>query len=793
MKKYLFFIAFVLTTLATNAQTQKYSRVKIYTDQTGIMKLASLGIPLEGDVKEGQFVVVEISENDIAKLNANSFIYEVLIDDMASYYADRNEHPENYKTESEKTSSCTSSANNWITPSHFVLGSMGGFYTITEMLAQLDSMRIHYPNLITVKQHVGTTTTIEGRNLFYVKISDNVDVDESEPKVLYSALTHAREPMGMQELVFYMWYLLENYSTNTEIQKLLDNTELYFVPIVNPDGYEYNHTTDPSGGGLWRKNRRNNGSSSYGVDLNRNYGNHWGYDNVGSSATSTDETYRGTAGFSEPETQIMKWFCENHNFTLAIDYHCYSNLLIYPWSFVADSLTSDSLLYNVYSKLMVQENGYVYGTPNQTVGYTGNGGSVDWFYGEQSTKNKIICWSPEAGDLNDGFWPASNRIVVIAKTNLLQNLYVARFAGRYAEAHDLASSVITQQNGYFKFDIERLGLAAATFTVSMQPITSTIQSIGSQKVFSGMSVLETRTDSISYTFNSTIQNGDVLQYLLVLDNGLYTVSDTITKIYGQPVVAFSDNCSATANWTMGNWGITSAQYHTPTSSITDSPSGNYASNANKSITLSGTIDLTSVASARLNFWTKWDIEAGYDYVQVKVSIDGGTSWTPLCGKYTKTGSSNQISGSPLYDGTQTTWVQEDIDLADFIGHTIKLRFALVSDGGVNADGYYFDDITVTKINPSYTTVDEYSNDSFISDPVPNPAENSTTIKYKISESLANPELTVYNEVGQVVMIIPILSRQGAATLDLSGLQKGVYYCRLTAKNTLKGFKKIVVM
>lgn len=793
MKKFLFIIAVALISIAANAQSQKYSRVKIYTDLPGIAKLASLGIPLEGDVKKGEYVIVEIPESDISKLKPNGFSYDVMIDDMTSYYADRNDHPEKYKTESEKTSGCTSSTNSWVTPSHFVLGSMGGFYTITEMLAQLDSMRVHYPNLITVKQQIGTINTIEGRNLYFVKISKNPDIDETEPKVFYSALTHAREPMGMQQLIFYMWYLLENYSTNTEIQKLLDNTELFFVPMVNPDGYEYNHTTNPTGGGLWRKNRLNNGGGSYGVDLNRNYGNHWGYDNVGSSATTTDDTYRGTAGFSERETQIMKWFCENHNFTLAIDYHCYSNLLIYPWSFIADSLTSDSVLYKAYSKLMVQENGYVYGTPNQTVGYTGNGGSIDWFYGEQSTKNKIICWSPEAGDATDGFWPATNRIVDIAKTNLLQNLYVARFAGRYAEAHDLASSVITQQNGYFKFNIERLGLAAATFTVSLQPITSTIQSVGSQKVFTGMNVLETRTDSISFTLDPSIQNGDVLQYLLVLDNGLYTVSDTITKIYGQSIVAFTDNCSATTNWTLGNWALTTAQYHSPSSSITDSPSGNYANNTNKSITLSGTIDLTSVAAARLNFWAKWDVEAGYDYVQVKASIDGGTSWTPLCGKYTKAGSSNQVSGSPLYDGTQSTWVQEDIDLADFIGHTIKLRYTLVSDAGVNADGYYFDDVTVTKINPSSSTIDEYSSDSFISDPVPNPAENSTTINYQISESFANPEFTVYNEIGQIVIAKLVQSGKSAVTLDLSGLQKGIYFCRLTSRNTLIGFKKIIVL
>ena len=72
-----------------------------------------------------------------------------------------------------------------------------------------------------------------------------------------------------------MWYLLENYATNADIKATVDNTELFFVPCVNPDGYVYNQTTNPNGGGMWRKNRRNNGTS-FGVDINRNYGYNWG-------------------------------------------------------------------------------------------------------------------------------------------------------------------------------------------------------------------------------------------------------------------------------------------------------------------------------------------------------------------------------------------------------------------------------------------------------------------------------------------------------------------------------------
>ncbi|MGD0710734.1 MAG: M14 family zinc carboxypeptidase [Bacteroidales bacterium] len=793
MKKIIFTCTLLFLCFTICIQAQKYSKVKIYLDNNGLTKLSSLGIPLEGDYTKNTWLVAEMSENDITKLSQNGFKYDILIDDMTKYYQDRNQHPEKYKMEEAvKSASCASTAN-WPTPSHFALGSMGGFLTYSEMLAQLDTMLVYYPDLISPKQQVDTMASIEGRKLYYVKISKNPNIDEAEPKVLYSALTHAREPMGMQQLIFYMWYLMENYNTNPDIQHLLDNTELFFVPIVNVDGYEYNHSTNATGGGMWRKNRRNNGDGTYGVDLNRNYGYEWGYDNTGSSPTTSDDTYRGTAGFSEPETQIMKWFCEHHPFSTAIDYHTYSNMLIYPWCYSTNLLTPDSMIYKTYSKLMTVQNGYIYGNAYQTVGYTANGGSVDWFYGEQGTKGKMICWSPEAGDANDGFWPLSTRIVDIAKTNILQNLYVARFAGKYAIANDESPLAINQQNGYFNYNIQRLGLLPATFTVSVQPVTSNIQSVGSSKVYSSMNVLDIINDSISYMLNSSVQNGDFIKYLLTVDNGLYTTSDTITKIYGTPVVVFTDNCTNATNWTLGGWGICTTQYHTAPSSIADSPTGNYANNTNKTIVLNTSINLTGAAVATLNFWAKWAVEAGYDYVQVKASSDGGTTWTPLCGKYTKPGNSNQVLGSPLYDGTQSTWVQESIDLADYLGKTIKLCFTIVSDANTVADGYYFDDVTVTKINAAATSVTEnIPNDAFISDPMPNPVDNVTVLNYNIPGASVNPVLTVYNELGQVFVKRPLSGTKGSVTIDINNFPKGMYYIRIYSEGKIDQVKKLVV-
>ncbi|NIV14192.1 MAG: peptidase M14, partial [Aliifodinibius sp.] len=193
--------------------------------------------------------------------------------------------------------------------------------------------------------------------------------------------------------------LLENYGSDQEVTYLVNNRELYFVPIINPDGYVYNEQTDPNGGGYWRKNRRNNGNGSFGVDLNRNFGYKWGYDNNGSSPTPSSETYRGTAPFSEPETQVIRDFCLNHDFELTLNYHTYGDLLIYPWGYI-NALTPDAPIFTALAVDMTQYNNYSHGNASQLL-YPVNGEANDWMYGEQTAKDKIFAMTPEVGP---AFW-----------------------------------------------------------------------------------------------------------------------------------------------------------------------------------------------------------------------------------------------------------------------------------------------------------------------------------------------------------------------------------------------------
>ncbi len=779
MKNILTLIAIVIISFsgiynASSQNTKKYSKAKVYLNSGDLNRLASLGVAIDnGEVKKDKYIISEFSEREIGIIRENGFQYEILIDDVSKFYADRNKSIQDSLNAPKKKSvnAVSCSADKYPTPSYFSLGSVGGFYSYEEIMAELDSMHQRFPNLVSARQEVGSSTTIEGRKLWYVKISDNPGTNEAEPQVLYSALTHAREPQGMQQLFFFMYYLLENYNSNSTIKYVLDNTELYFVPCVNPDGYKLNQITNPNGGGMHRKNCRNTGGNPKGIDLNRNYGYQWGYDDIGSSPNVNDETYRGTGAFSEAETQLMKSFAENHSFKLCIDYHTYSNVLLYPWGYI-DQITSDSSIFIQYAKLMTKTNGFIYGTPFQGIGYNANGGSFDWFYGEQTSKNKIIAFSPEAGDANDGFWPAMNRIEPISKSFADMNMYLALFAGKYA-AFTENNSKFVGNPGYMAFNLQSLGLdTPATFLVTMIPVNSAMSGTGSPVNLSGMHLGESRTDSVSFTLSPGITPGQQIKFIFKIESsyGFY-YSDTITKIYGTPADIFSDAANAMTNWTSTSWNTTTLSYHSASKSFTDSPSGNYNSNANTTITTTNYISLNNVLYAELTFWAKWDIEAGYDYVEVLASTNG-TTWTPLCGRLNHPGNSNQDVDKPLYDGTQTTWVKEQVDLSDYLGQNIKLRFKLRSDQFSEFDGFYFDDIKVTVINNTTGISKNESTQKHFFTCWPNPCTEELNFRTDHNSNVTS--LEIFNSLGMKCKSIENKDLAHEFNINITDLPAGIY-------------------
>ncbi len=787
MKRFTIFLSVVLFSASLFAQQPQYSKVKISANEAQLNLLAQAGIDVtEGFIKKGEFLVCDYSEQEIETINNLGLNYEILIEDVAKYYQDRNfglsANADDYK-----------GAGDYEVPENFELGSMSGHATYVEIVAHLDNMANLFPDLITVKESIGQS--IEGREQWMVKISDNPNVNETEPEVLYTALHHAREPAGVMQMLFYMYYLLENYDTDPFIQSLVDNTEMYFVPVVNPDGYVYNQTTNPNGGGMWRKNRRNNDvPGCMGVDLNRNYGYMWGNDNSGSSPDPCQETYRGATAFSEPEIEHIKDFCENHEFKIALNYHTYGQWLLYPWGFTPDPCPDD-VLFNAYSVLMSADHNYTYGPGNTTI-YNTNGGSDDWMYGEQTTKGKILAYTPELGGDNDGFWCAIDRVIPIAQENMLQNLLAAAFAGSYADVVDLSPLLTNLTNGLIDFEITRYGLVDGSFTVSLTPLSNNIVTTGEPISFTDLELLESQMASIPYSLYPMITGGEQFKFLLSIDNGNYIISDTLTKVFGTAVAIFEDDCNTFDNWTSTSWGLTTESYHTAPRSITDSPNGNYQNNVTRTITMSNTIDLSNVAYALLNFWAKWELETGYDYVQVLISTNNGGSWLPLEGQYTVMGNGNQSPGEPVYDGFQTTWVKEEIVLFDYIGSAVKFRFKLTSDFGVVEDGFYFDDFSVMVINEASTgfenqpTLDQ---PLFISNPVPNPATHSVHFNFNLPETSRNFDLRIFNTAGQQVFFKNLELDQSDLIVPVEGWTPGIYYYRLEGENLQSVARKLIIL
>jgi len=770
------------------AQEGKYLRVKIQLNNGDFIRLAKAGVPTDAGIynaKEGSYQA-EISETDYYKVNELGLKTEVLIDDLNAFYANRNEGI-NFQDLKQQALRAPS---DYPVPYDFELGSCGGFSTEEECYAHLDHMAELYPDLITIKQAISSTTSIEGRPIYYVKISDNANTPEDDPQVLYTGMHHAREPIGMQHLLYYMYYILEHYVSDPEIRQLIDNTEMYFVPIFNVDGYQYNINTQPNGGGMWRKNRRNNGGGAFGIDVNRNYGFFWGYDDEGSSPYPSDETYRGTAPFSEPETQAMKEFCESHNFKIALNYHSYSNLLLYTWGYTPEVCPDDNV-FAEYARRMTADNQYTYG-PGSTAIYPTNGGSDDWMYGEQTTKNKILSFTPEVGGNGDGFWPQASRIIPLCQDNMLQSLLAAKLSGIYAEMEDNTPMIVPEKEYNAYFSLTRLGQTSGSFTVSIEPLGDAFSSVGEPAVFDNMNVLQTKSDSIPFLLSDNVSNGDTIRFVLTMDNGYYVTRDTVEKYFGTPVVLLNDDITNTSKWT-GQWGLYSFFPYSAPYSMADSPSGNYTNNANNSTSLLESVSLTNASVAVLNFYARWRIESGYDYVQVKVSTNNGNTWTPLAGKYTHPGTNNQAPGQPVYDGIVNSWQREEINLSQYAGQDIKLRFTLRSDNNTVADGYFFDNLTLTILDiTTGTQQSDVSGDSFISEAWPNPAKDKVQIRYASSDVAGSSDLIITDLSGKRLITIPVKDKQGVIEINTSALSPGIYLYTLTQGNRKLATRKLII-
>ena len=305
--------------------------------------------------------------------------------------------------------------------------SDSNYHDYAEMVAELQQAEADHGAIFDL---FSIGMSYQGRTIWAGKISDNVATDENEPEVLFTHHQHAREHLTVEMALYTLSILTNEYGTDSQITNLVDNREIWMVFDLNPDGGEYDIST---GSYLsWRKNRQPNSGSQYvGTDLNRNWGYRWGCCG-GSSGSTSSETYRGSAAFSAPETQVVRDFVNSRvvggkqQITVAIDFHTYQELILWPYGYTytdipADMTQDDHAVLVAMGQAMAATNGY---TPEQASDlYITDGTINDWLYGVHRILNYTFEMYPRTSS-QGGFYPPDEVIPAETSRNRAAVLYL---------------------------------------------------------------------------------------------------------------------------------------------------------------------------------------------------------------------------------------------------------------------------------------------------------------------------------------------------------------------------------
>ena len=323
------------------------------------------------------------------------------------------------------------------------------FHTYAEVAADVAATAAAHPDIVSA---FSIGKSYRGREIWAVKISDNVTVDENEPEVLYDGGTHADEHMGVEMTLRIMHWLVNGYRMDTRITNIVNSREIWIVLEVNPDGAEY----DIAGGRFnhWRKNRQPTpGSTAIGTDLNRNFGYRWGLEG-NTSKNPRAITYRGPKAFSAPETRAMRAFLASRvvggrqQIRVAITFHEAGRLVMWPYgySFVdipPDMTRDDHAALVVIGRHMASTNGY---RPQQASDlYLTSGTTRDYEYGVY----RIFSYTFE---LSNRDYPNDSLIPGETRRNREAILYLAERAG--CPLGVLGASVRSARCGAFDDDLE---------------------------------------------------------------------------------------------------------------------------------------------------------------------------------------------------------------------------------------------------------------------------------------------------------------------------------------------------
>lgn len=297
------------------------------------------------------------------------------------------------------------------------------YHTYAEVAAELAQVAQRHPRLAQVRS---AGTSFEGRRLHLVKLSADVARDEREPEILITCGQHAREHLSTEMCLRVVERFTTGYGKDERVTALMRSREIYVLPLVNPDGAEY----DIAGGQYrgWRKTRsRHPGSRAVGVDPNRNWGYRWGCCG-GSSGRPSSPTYRGPRAFSEPETRAVAAFVASRvrdgkqQLVRHVDFHAYGELVLWPYGWtsdaVAEGMTAEqNARFVSLGTRMARRVGYTAQQASEL--YVTDGAMDDWMWGRHRVLSFTVEMYPAEGDRR-GFYPPDE--VIDRETRRLDSL-----------------------------------------------------------------------------------------------------------------------------------------------------------------------------------------------------------------------------------------------------------------------------------------------------------------------------------------------------------------------------------
>ncbi len=374
----------------------------------------------------GGKVILRVSEPMLAALDARGVAYERVCDDLDREYEEYR-RTRAVAASRAKDVDIADSGEPAERAESFV-----DYHDLAGVEAAMQRIADEHPDIVAL---VEIGRSLEGRPIRAFRISDNAGrVEPDEPAMLTLGCHHAREWISVEVPLFYADYLADHYRKDGTVTRLIQYTEQWIVPVLNPDGYAFSRIGYPNSFDhrWWRKNRRNNGDGTFGVDPNRNYLIGFG-DEEGSSGLTFSEVYRGPGPFSEPETQairdLMSGVTFGRTFATGLSYHNFSQLVMYPNGFTFEPVRNVGYYRDLAAEMtrLINEShsdpqfDYVFGTPVELL-YVASGTFEDWAHHTIGATSLIIELRPSSFPF---FELPPEEIAPTCRENLPAYLYLA--------------------------------------------------------------------------------------------------------------------------------------------------------------------------------------------------------------------------------------------------------------------------------------------------------------------------------------------------------------------------------